>query len=319
MRSGPWGRERIRLSGPLLWLLGSSLLLAPDRASAGDVAVLMTAKAPAYEEAVRGFILSSGHSVVATYDMKGSRDRGRKFVKEIEKEVKPDLVLAVGIFALEVTAERDMGIPVVYAMVMNPPNVLGLNERHITGASMNVPVARAIEVFQQLSGRIRRIGTIFNPEHTGFIVKEAQSVTASSGLTLVAKEVRSTGEAVSALDELREEGIDAVWILPDSTVLAPAFIEHLLLFCYRSQLPLLGLSRRQAEMGALVSLYYLSNEDIGRQAGELAKQILEQEDSSILPFTRAREVGLAVNLKTAERIGIEVPEGVVTVASEVIQ
>ena len=142
---------------------------------------------------------------------------------------------------------------------------------------------------------------------------------AKRNLVLVAKQAPTTGDAVAALEQLEIEGVDALWILPDQTVLAPAFIEHMLRFSYRNRIPLLGLSERHAAMGALVSLYFASGEDIGRQAGELVNSVLESEATALIRYTNAREVNLVVNLKTAKRIGFEIPESMTVAASEVIQ
>ena len=84
------------------------------------------------------------------------------------------------------------------------------------------------------------------------------------------------------------------------------------------RIPLLGTSERHAEMGALVSLYFASSEDIGHQAGELVNQILEEERGQSIPYTSAREVKLVVNLKTAKKIGMEIPSTATHDASDPI-
>ncbi len=85
------------------------------------------------------------------------------------------------------------------------------------------------------------------------------------------------------------------------------------------RIPLLGTSECHAEMGALVSLYFASSEDIGHQAGELVNQILGGKGSEPVPYTSAREVNLVVNLKTASRIGMEIPESMRIAASGLIE
>jgi putative ABC transport system substrate-binding protein len=256
---------------------------------------------------------------VTEYDMDGDYDRGRKIVSEIRSKVKPDLVLAVGIWALKVLARDDPGVPVVYAMVMNPTSVIGARPRNITGASMNVSAERAIRVLRQLSPEIRRVGIVFDPANTGFLMNSARTIAQNQDIQLVERDVQSSGDAVAALDSLQEEGIHALWILPDKTVLAPAVIEHMLLFSFRKRIPVLGLSPRHAEMGALLSLSFASSEDIGRQAGELANQILSGSTPSELPYTLARQVSLTVNLKAAKKLGMSIPDALLADANEVIR
>ena len=100
---------------------------------------------------------------------------------------------------------------------------------------------------------------------------------------------------------------------------AKAVVEHMMLSSYRNGVPLLGLSSRHAKMGALLTLSFASSEDIGRQAGELANRALSRRSASGIPFTMARQVDLTVSLKTAEKLGIEVPGKVLSRAQVVIR
>ena len=285
----------------------------------GGIVILLSAEVDVYRKAVRGIKQTLQHEIVAKYDMRGDFDRGRRLLAQIQKKEKPDLLIAVGVWALELVAQESPDIPVVYTMVINPRTVVGETPRNITGASMNVPVESAIRAFRRLGPEIHRVGTIFNPANTGYLIADASRTALTEGLELVAREVGSAGEAVSALDSLHRDGIDALWIVPDKTILAPAVVEHMLLFSYRNGIPLLGLSSRHAEMGALLSLTFASAEDIGRQAGELANRAVAGGSASAIPFTMARMVDLTVNLKTAGKLGIEIPQSMVDDAHEVIR
>jgi len=300
-------------------LLLPALLGSATAAGAADVAVVMSADVDAYTEALKGFKASLRHKVVAEYDMEGDFDRGRKQVAEIAAKVKPDLIVAVGIWALQAVAKEASTVPVVYAMVLNPPSVLGSGAKNITGASMNVPVEQTIRVLKQLGPQIRRVGVMFDRAKTGYLVARAEAVARDEGLQLVAREIHSAKEAISALDTLGEQGVDALWVLPDETNLAPAVLQQMLLFSYRRKVPLIGLSESQAQMGALLSLSFASSEDIGRQAGELANSILAGRAPAEIPYTTARRVRLTVNLKAAQKLGMEIPKSILGAAHSVIQ
>lgn len=287
--------------------------------AAADVAVVMSADVDAYTEALRGFKATLKHKIVVEYDMDGDFDRGRKQVAEIRAKVKPDLILAVGIWALQVVAKEATSLPIVYAMVLNPPSVVGSGAKNITGASMNVPVEQTIRVLKQLGPQVRRVGVMFDRGKTGYLVARAEAVAREEGLQLVAREIRSPKEAISALDTLGEQGVDALWVLPDETNLAPAVLQQMLLFSYRRRVPLIGLSESQAHMGAVLSLSFASSEDIGRQAGELANSILAGRAPAEIPYTTARLVRLTVNLKAAQKLGMEIPKSILGAANTVIQ
>ncbi|HEV2056397.1 MAG TPA: ABC transporter substrate-binding protein [Methylomirabilota bacterium] len=300
----------------LVLVLSPAAFASP--AAAGRVAVLLSAKVSEYEEALKGFKEAAPHEIVAVYDMDGDLDRGRKQLAEIEAKVKPDLIFAVGIWALQVIVSRPTPLPVVYAMVLNPPSVIGAGTKNVTGASMNVPVEQSIRLFKQLGPQIKRIGVIFNPAKTGYLVRRAQLVARDEGLELVTREINSTKEVIGALESI-QDGIDALWIVPDETILSQAVVQQMLLFSYRRRIPLLGLSDRHAQMGALFSLSFASGEDIGRQAGELAQAILTGRAAADVPYTTARKLFLTVNLKTAQKLGLEVPQAILTRATNVIQ
>ena len=116
-----------------------------------------------------------------------------------------------------------------------------------------------------------------------------------------------------------QDGIDALWLVPDETVLSQAVVQQMLLLSYRWKIPLLGLSDRHAQMGALFALSFASGEDIGRQAGELAQAILAGRPVTDVPYTNARKLYLTVNLKAAQKLGLEVPPAIRARATNVIE
>lgn len=297
-------------------LLSVAFMASP--AAAARVAVLMSAKVAEYEDALRGFKEASPHQVVAIYDMDGDVDRGRKYLIEIETKIKPDLIFAVGSWALQVVVSRPSSVPVVYAMVLNPPSIVGADGANVTGASMNIPVEQPLRLLKQLGPQIKRIGVIYSRARTGSLVRRAQVVAREEGLELVTREITSAKDVVSALESF-QDGIDALWIVPDETVLSQAVIQQMLLFSYRRKIPVLGLSDRHAQMGALFALSFASGEDIGRQAGELAQTILGGRLAADVPYTNARKVFLTVNLKAAQKLGFDIPPAILGRATNVIQ
>lgn len=303
-------------------LIIASLAAWARPGGAASVAVLMSADVDAYQAALTGFrdaIGDSGHRIVAEYDMQGDFGRGKKILAEIQSEVRPDMILAVGLWALQVAVNKAADVPVVYAMILNPPSVIDSGAHNVTGASMNVPVEQPITLLRQLGPGIRRVGVMYSLMNTGYLVQQAEAVARAEGLQLIARQIASPKEAIQAINSLQEEGIDALWILPDETVLDPKVLRYALLFSYRSRIPLLGLSERQAQMGALLSLSFASSEDIGRQAGELAKGILDGKPATQVPYTMARRLKLTVNLKAAQKLGMEIPESIVAQATSVIR
>ena len=287
------------------------LATATDTARAADVVVILSAKANAYQKAVDGFrevAQGKGLRIVKVYDMKGDFKTGQKILKNIKSKVKPDLIYAVGVWALQLVAQEKTDIPVVYAMVLNPPSILEAGATNITGASMNVPVGQSLEFLKQLSPKIHRVGIVFNPAVTGYLIEEAGGVAKELGLQLVAKPIRSSKEAVMALKSLQDEGVDALWVVPDKTVLDLKVVQQMLLLSYRKKIPLLGLSERHAKMGALLAVSFASGKDLGRQAADMAHRVLQETPVTEIPYTTARRMNLFINMTAAKKMDIEIPE-----------
>jgi putative ABC transport system substrate-binding protein len=301
----------------IAWLVGAIACVAPSGEAASIVA-LKSADVDVYNEALEGFKSVAVGAQVSEYDMEGDLQRGRRILARLKSGPKPDLIFAVGIWALQVAVEEIRDIPVVFAMVLNPSMVIGQEARNITGASMNVPIEQQIALLRKTSPQVRRIGAVYDPSKTGFLVKQAERIAREQGVRLLAKAIASPKDSVAALDGMRGE-IDALWILPDLTVLAPESVQYMLLFSFRNRIPLLGLSENQAKMGALFGLSFGSGRDIGSQAGEMANEILSGKSAERIPFTTARKLRLTVNLKTAGKIGLQMPKEILDRADVVIR
>jgi len=293
------------------------VLTVPVAARAeSTVAILMSASVKEYDEAVAGFEEVSGARIIARENMNGDFKKARRILDRFDRELKPDLVFAVGVWALRAVLEHGSATPTVYSMVLNPGPLVG-KAQHIAGASMNVSPERAIDVLEQLDPDLRRVGVVYNEAKTGPLVRRAEAIAKARKITLVTRAVSSAGQAVPALKSLASEGIDALWIVPDETVLAPTVLKHFFVFSYANKVPALGISKRQAEMGALLAVSFASTRDIGRQAGEEARALLAGQ--AVKPGgTSVREVELTVNLKVARKLGVEVPQSLLASASQVI-
>jgi putative ABC transport system substrate-binding protein len=302
----------------MLALVAGIAVLSMPAAEGARIVALKSADVAVYEEALDGFKSVIGQSDIVEYDMEGDLQRGKRFLARLKSGPRPDLILAIGIWALQVVVEEVRDIPVVFAMVLNPATVIGQEPRNITGASMNVPIDQQIGLLKKVSPQVRRIGVVYDPSRTGLLVRQADRMAQQQGVRLVARPIGSSKDAFAALDGMQGE-IDALWILPDLTVLAPEIVQYMLLLSFRNRLPVLGLSENQARMGALLGLSFASGRDIGAQAGELAREILSGRDVTEVPITAARKLKLTVNLKTAGKLGLQIPREILDRADVVIR
>jgi putative tryptophan/tyrosine transport system substrate-binding protein len=78
------------------------------------------------------------------------------------------------------------------------------------------------------------------------------------------------------------------------------------LFTFENNLPFMAPASRFVKKGALVALM-VDYEDIGKQAGEMAKKIIGGTAPSAMPIEQPRATILVLNQKTAQTIGINIP------------
>lgn len=281
----------------ILLVLVLLVFIVPAPAGAGqDVVAIQSFRVKPYEEALKGF------SSVSQSQIKRLVISELKSV-DIQKKIRqanPALVLAIGIEALSV-AKKVKDIPVVYLMVLNPQSILAA-EKNVTGVSMYIPPDKHLATLQETLPGTQTIGLLYNPERSGRFVEEARKQAAKMQLQLVATEIHDPKQAPSLAMAMKDT-IDVFWMLPDLTVITPQTVEFLLLFSFENKIPLFTFSEKYVEMGAFLSMD-IDAFDMGRQAGEMALEILAGEDVKKIKQTYARKAIVSTNLLIARKLGI---------------
>jgi len=236
----------------------------------------------------------------------------------LERRLKADgvrAVLAVGLRAREaVEGLRDL--PVLLTMVPNvAPWVAARSNR--AGIEMSLSPRQHLEALRRVFPRARRIGVIFDPAQTGGYVRDAQTAAAALQLTLETREIGRAGELSRHLEELRGR-VDALWLIPDPTVLQGENLSLLLLYSFESRVPLYGFARKYVEQGAVAA----SQADIATLGVQVADVI---RSMSLLPASAgprweySRGAQLLLNQKVARKMGIVFDPAVLEAAADVLR
>jgi ABC-type uncharacterized transport system substrate-binding protein len=231
--------------------------------------------------------------------------------------IEPDIVFAIGTSALQAVAGEINNIPIVHAMVFNPFSVLSGSAKNVIGITMNPSAAQVISLLRELNPKYRRVGTMVDPTMSGPLLSQARSVFQKEGFQLVAKDIRSANEIGGALKSFENE-IDILWLWPNEMFLTDEILQRIFLFSFARKVPVLGLSERQTDMGALLSLSYRSAKDMGQLAGEAVNRLLNSETPMPLHIA-PRQLKLTVNFKTARKLDVELPGTIVRRADNVVK
>jgi len=292
------------------------------RAAHPLVAVVKSNAIGPFEEAAGAFTTALRRSPtqpeVLSLDLEGEQRNATATLLALH-ERRPALIVAVGSLATSVVLGDAWDVPVLFSMVLYPgqSGFVSHGGRPVSGASLDVAPARQFDVLRRLLPRARRIGVLYHPAETGSIVEGASAVAAERGFTLVAKQVDDPAGALAALGELME-GVDAVWTVADSHVFTPQTTAPLILAALRRGVPMLGLSPVHVRTGALAALS-CDYADVGSQTAELAERVLRGENPATIPFATPRKVTIALNLRTAQHLGLSVPADLEHDAGEVIR
>jgi putative ABC transport system substrate-binding protein len=89
-------------------------------------------------------------------------------------------------------------------------------------------------------------------------------------------------------------------------------------FALRSRLPYLGVTKEEAEAGALLT-YGSNSADLYRRAAGYVDRILKGAKPEDLPVERPNKFDLVINRKTATALGVTISQSVLVQATEVIE
>jgi len=302
----PWGQQLdASRTKPVLVRMVSALVLAlvllACRAEAAQkILVVQSLRIGPYEEAVRGLRSSIDGNIkkLVLSDLEGVD------VTKVVRGERPDVIVAIGTDTMN-RVRRIKDIPIVHLMVFDPQGTLTDGE-NITGIGMHVGPERQLTSAQKIMPRLKRVGILYNPARSGSLFRRTQATARSLGIDLVAKEVRSSREVLNLLEDMKGN-IEAFLMLPDTTVVTPDTVEHLLLFSLKNKIPIITFSDKYVEMGALMALD-IDPFDLGKQAGEIVRKIQLGTSPASIPRNEPHSAAITINNKIARKLGLSLNE-----------
>ncbi|MCK6553682.1 ABC transporter substrate-binding protein [Candidatus Binatia bacterium] len=299
-------------------------LLVAEWAAAGSVprvAIVKSSSVGPFDEAMKAIVAvlagAAPQPEVLTFDLDGDPARGAPVFADVRRAA-PQLVVTIGSLATAAALKEDVAAPLVFSMVLYPQQsgFLSVPGRRVTGASLDIPLDVQFAYLRRLFPNRLRVGVLYHPAETGAVVEEARGTAARHGFELVGRQVDDPTRALAELEKLMNE-VDVLWSVADGHVFTSQNTSALILATMRRGKPLFGLSTAQVRAGALAALSS-DYTDIGKQTGEVAVAVLRAGDAPV-PTAVPRKVGLALNLRTAEHLGVNIPPDLQSEAREVIR
>lgn len=270
-----------------------------------EVTILRSSDLKIYNDAIEGFKRAAPDETTYTeYDLRGDLERGKQLARKIRASDSA-LVVAVGLKAALAAKLEIVDIPVLYMMILDPSKHR-LTADNMTGVLLEIPPDRQLKIMRMFLPTLERIGMMYDPDKTAPKVKEAASRASAYAFQLQGFPVENEKEVPQQLRTLLSAS-DALWLIPDSTVLTDESIRFILESAIAKQVPVIGFSSEFTRLGALLSLS-VDYGEVGRETGLLAKRILYGGQRLPLAPVSVQRIRITVNLKTARYLGLAIPK-----------
>lgn len=279
------------------------------KAGQARIAVVVSPKIRPYLQALEGVQsrLGAAESLrIEVVHLEGQSQDEKQRVKDKLSQEPLDGIVTIGPEALLFAWSAYPGetVPKVYCMVLNPLKLL--DEVNIPagtgcGVALNVPPDRQLRTFGRYLPELRRIGLIYNPRQNALVAHAADMAASLQGLEIHHLQVASRADILSVL-ERSWSGIDALWMIPDSTVASESLIRFIIKEAIANNVAVLGFNRFFTESGAALALAR-NYEAIGRQAAELMlTRLTGHPCTSVVPL-----YDVLVNTDVLKAVGLSPP------------
>jgi putative ABC transport system substrate-binding protein len=253
----------------------------------------------------------------------GDSERVRAHVKELVASA-PDVIVAQSTPVVAALKQSTSTIPIVFVAV-NEPVGQGLVKSlahpggNITGFSFVEfeMIGKCLGLLKEIAPGVTRASFMFDPDLVPYFstyLGKIESMPGRLGVELTEAPVRGTSEIEASIAKLGPGG--GLIVGPDPFTVVNR--EMIIRSAERHRLPAIFTLRQDVVEGALLS-YGPDTADMFRRAASYVDRILKGGKPDELPVQAPIKFELAINLKTAKALGLDVPLQFQQRADEVIE
>jgi putative ABC transport system substrate-binding protein len=235
---------------------------------------------------------------------------------------KKDLIIAIATPTALAVANATKHIPIVISAITDPVGaklVKSLEKpgTNVTGTTDMSPVKEQLALFKELGLNVKSVGIIYNAgeANSRTLVNLAKKAAKDLNIDIFEATVTNSSGVLLAAKSLVGK-VDGIYIPTDNTVVSA--LESVLQVSYDNKIPVITGDTDSVERGSLASLgmnYY----KLGLQTGEIAYKVLNGANPAETPVETLKDLELFINLKTAKKIGVNIPEEMTKKAAKVIK
>jgi putative ABC transport system substrate-binding protein len=289
-------------------------------ASLTDVAHLVTAFRQCLKEG--GFV--EGQNVAIEY--RSAEDHLERLPALVADLIGRQAAVIVGNHNAALAAKAaTTAVPIVFVTGADPVRddlVASLNRPggNVTGVSFlaNEIGTKRLDLLRQLVPNAGTIAMLVNPgtPDTEAERKDVQAAAQAIGQQLIILDVTSDRDIEAAFATATQRGARA--LLVGTGAFTNSHRKRLIAMATRHAIPAMYSLREYVTDGGLIS-YAASITNAYHQAGIYTGRILKGEKPADLPVMQSTRLELAVNLKTAKALGLQIPPNILALADEVVE
>jgi len=277
----------------------------------------------AFRKGLRDLGYVEGRNIILEFRFAGG-DRSR--VPQLAAEVVAlpvDVIVTEG-FPTDVV-DPSGGVPIVSPVLIDPvqrgfATSLARPGKNLTGFTlMHIELDRKrLELLHTGFPHITAVAALINPASPNHELAVARTETAARSMGLGDLR-RVEAESPATLRTLRPivfSGADAVVVTPDGMFYN--YHRDVVALVNAARLPAIYPEREYADDGGLMS-YGTNVPDNFRRAADYVDRILKGAKPADLPIQHPTKFELAINLKTAKALGLQIPDKLLALADEVIE
>jgi putative ABC transport system substrate-binding protein len=249
----------------------------------------------------------------------------KRFAREIVLS-KPDVIVSSSSLTTTILKPETTTIPIIFTNIVDPVgqglvSSLSRPGSNITGfVNLEPSVSgKYVELLKELVPRLQRIAIFFNPATTPYsdiYLKPFEAAARALGVEAIATPVRDLAELDAVMAAQAQRPNAGLIAMPSG--FASGNYKEIAALTLRHKLPMVTTVLAGAHHGALLA-YGNDIIDNYRRAASYVDRILKGEKPAGLPVQFPIKFRMAINLKTAKALGLDVPLFFQQRADEVIE